>query len=343
MITVEEFVPTSASDAELRAFYDVDIAIDREVEPDDPTPPFERAAIEYRDPPSWTGHRRWVARDAEAIVGRGFLELNYLETNRYIAGIDVGVVTSRRGEGIATRILAPMIAAAAADGRTVLETWSSQGTSGDAFAAHLGMETRYVERRSRLLTADVDRSMLEDWITRAKERASDYMMFGFDDACPEDIIDEYVAVNDVMNTAPREELDMEDEHYTPDRVRERDARAAKRGDHLWSLMVRHDSTGHLAGYTEIEWQGYVRDLVWQGGTAVDPAHRNNGLGRWLKAAMLQRLLDERPEVAKVDTWNAGSNEPMLAINVALGFRPAKYYNARQISADALAAAVATKS
>jgi GNAT superfamily N-acetyltransferase len=70
--------------------------------------------------------------------------------------------------------------------------------------------------------------------------------------------------------------------------------------------------------------------VWQGGTAVDPTHRNKGLGRWLKAAMLQRLLDERPEVANVDTWNAGSNEPMLAINVALGFRPVKYYNARQI-------------
>jgi hypothetical protein len=30
---------------------------------------------------------------------------------------------------------------------------------------------------------------------------------------------------------------------------------------------------------------------------------------------------ERPEVRYVDTGNAGSNRPMLAINIALGFTP----------------------
>jgi hypothetical protein len=37
--------------------------------------------------------------------------------------------------------------------------------------------------------------------------------------------------------------------------------------------------------------------------------------------MLERVLQERPDVIYVDTGNAGSNRPMLAINVALGFRP----------------------
>ncbi len=143
-----------------------------------------------------------------------------------------------------------------------------------------------MERRSRLVLAEVDRAMLDDWVARAKDRAGEYSISGFDDACPEEWIDEYVAVNEVMNTAPREDLDMEDEHWTAERLREHDQRAARRGDHRWTLLARHDPTGYVAGYTEIDWSSYMNDLVWQGGTAVDPAHRDKGLGRWLKAAML---------------------------------------------------------
>ena len=44
------------------------------------------------------------------------------------------------------------------------------------------------------------------------------------------------------------------------------------------------------------------------------------LGQVGKAAVLQRLRDERPEVERVRTGNAFSNAPMLAINDALGFR-----------------------
>src|SRR5262249_47458628 len=147
----------------------------------------------------------------------------------------------------------------------------------------------------------------------------EYSLVVIDDVVPDELLDAYVAVLEVMNTAPREELDMEDEHHTPERQRERETRAARRGDHDWILMARHEPTGAIAGYTEIEWMAYSNELVWQGGTAVDPTHRNKGLGRWLKAAMIQRLLAERPTVRYVDTWNAGSNEPMLNINIALGF------------------------
>jgi GNAT superfamily N-acetyltransferase len=342
MITIERFDPNTASTEELRRFYDLDVALELEVAPEEPQPPFDRAALDYVDPPSWTGHKRWVARDGDELVGRAFLELEYVETNQYIGRIDVGVAPERRHQGIAFRLLQPAVEAAAADGRTVLEAWTVDATPGDAFAGALGLDARYVERKSRLVMADLDRPMLDEWILRAKDRAADYSLFGFDDACPDELVDTYVAVNDVMNTAPREELDMEDEHLTPDRVRERDQRAARRGDHLWALLVRHEPTGHIAGYTEIEWSSYMDDLVWQGGTAVDPAHRDKGLGRWLKAAMLVRLLEERPQVRYVDTWNAGSNEPMLAINVTLGFMPVKYYNARQIATDALRETIAKR-
>lgn len=44
----------------------------------------------------------------------------------------------------------------------------------------------------------------------------------------------------------------------------------------------------------------------------------------VKILNLRRLEGERPSVERILTFNAAENEHMLAINVALGFRPAGY-------------------
>jgi GNAT superfamily N-acetyltransferase len=195
------------------------------------------------------------------------------------------------------------------------------GSEGAAGVRALGAEVGLIERISRLRTAEVDRALLDHWIARAPERAAGYSLVGWDDRCPDELLERFAAVTGVMNTAPRGDLDMEDEVYTPEMIREFEGSMARKGTRIWTLAARHDATGELVGYTALFLRKHRPWHADQGDTGVDPAHRDKGLGRWLKAVNLRRLLDERPAVEVVDTGNASSNEPMLHINVALGFRP----------------------
>jgi GNAT superfamily N-acetyltransferase len=86
------------------------------------------------------------------------------------------------------------------------------------------------------------------------------------------------------------------------------------------LVAVHRPTGDFAGMTTIIYRRNHPGLALQDDTVVDPEHRNRGLGRLLKAAMVKEFLAEHPDVERIDTGNAGSNKPMLAINEEMGFR-----------------------
>ena len=105
------------------------------------------------------------------------------------------------------------------------------------------------------------------------------------------------------------------------------------------MVVRHDATDEFVSFTGIGWHPAVPQVLWQGGTAVKPAHRGHAIGRWIKASMLLKIRAEQPEAEFIDTWNAGSNKWMLAINDDLGFAPYIWYTDWQGSIEDIKKAV----
>ncbi len=334
---IETLDVSAASETELEALYDLSRAEHLELWSEDAVPPYEQWRKEVLELPSHRKKFRWVvwADDRSEIVGASHLSLEFTETNRDQAEIDVYVRADRRREGIARALLQPAVEAANADGRIIINGGGVTDADASAFCEALGAERKITERKSRMVLADVDRPMLEDWVVKAKERAEGYSLLRWDGPVPDEYLDKFVALTMVMNTAPRDDLEMDDWMHTAERQREGEQRALAHGRRWWTVVARHDESDELAGFTEFLFPPSDPKAAWQEATAVDPVHRDKGLGRWLKAANCLRLFEDRPEVEYVDTWNAYSNAPMLGINIAMGFEVIKSFSAYQIRTEAL--------
>jgi GNAT superfamily N-acetyltransferase len=215
----------------------------------------------------------------------------------------------------------PMFDELESSGRTRFDTWVKQDDPAEDLCAGLGLKAVYGEKRSRLTIDELDRDLMAEWIARASDRASGYALRYYTAPLPEELVERFCDLAFIMNTAPREDYEEDDEILTPTAWRDIETSVHESRCQLHIVIASHEESGEFAGYTIIKTQELQPDLAWQWDTGVHPDHRNKGLGRWLKADLITRVVRDYPAVTRVDTFNAGSNEPMLNINVAMGFRP----------------------
>lgn len=284
------------------------------------------------------------APDPARVLGFARLDLP-LADNTHTGWLDLGVRPDHRGCGIGAALDAAACDAARAAGRTRLMTETEQAVepppgpdtlaaptgSGvvsrtDAsvrFALAHGWELEQVARHSRL-TLPVDPAVLEEHRARAAAAAGpDYRPVTWADATPEEWVEQMADLHVRMSTdEPTGDLDVEAEAWDADRVRSGDAQSLERDEHLLTTAVEHVPTGRLVAYSQFMMPPHTDAFVWQLDTLVAREHRGHRLGMLVKAVQLQTLVRERPTVRRVSTWNAEENRWMLAINVALGFRPA---------------------
>ena len=87
-----------------------------------------------------------------------------------------------------------------------------------------------------------------------------------------------------------------------------------------NARARHRDTGELAGHTVVTVEGGDPTQGHQHDTSVVGTHRGHRLGLLLKADMVLWLRQAEPQLARIDTWNAESNDHMIEVNEAIGYR-----------------------
>ena len=233
----------------------------------------------------------------------------------------LSVLPAHRGNGIGGALLAEAERIAGEQGRTILmaETEWAHGRDdeSESFAKRHGYAVgQTVLRSEQRLPAD--RDALAGMLLRPG--AEDYELDSFVDRMPEQWLEDRAVLQQRMSTdAPSGDLDTEEEDWNAERLRQAQQRNVDSGRRVVETVARHVPTGRLVGFTTIGVSASTPDLGYQQDTLVLTEHRGHALGLRLKAANSLRLMDELPAVSSVRTWNADSNDHMLAVNRELGY------------------------
>jgi GNAT superfamily N-acetyltransferase len=260
------------------------------------------------------------------------------EANRHLFSADLYVRPDHRRKRIGASWLPLMLETMDRHGCT-LASIGTEEDSGHAFLKWLGAEARLTSAENRLKFADVDWKMVQRWIDEGLRRSPHTKLEIYEGHLPDEMLEEFAPqLTTLLKTIPFEDLDIGEILVTPDHMRDWYARMDLGGELQYTVLTR-EPDGAISSMTDTTWAPYRRTVVEQRFTGVRPDSRGRGLGKWIKAAMLELLRQRHPEIESVVTENAGSNVPMLAINKKLGFKQYRAETEYQISRDTLAARV----
>jgi mycothiol synthase len=318
-VRIESFDANTADESVILGAHRASADLESDFFPDDP-----EASLEYHrrawEAPSGS-HRndqRFVAIDGNETVG-------IVHVATWIDQQDSGLITpavrrSHRRRGVGRALFLRGMDALESEGRSKLIVDIPDRSPGESVARRAGLKRVFRERINQLLVSDIDWELMDSWIDAAADRAGDYELVFWQPPFPEDQLEEWCRICDVMNTAPIDDFDLEETVMTPEKWRSIETNLDARGYVIRSAIAVHEPTGRFAGLTTLMAQRHRPEIAQQDDTVVDPGHRDRGLGRLLKASMAKRFLAEFPDVTRINTGNAGSNAPMLKINEEMGFR-----------------------
>ena len=292
--------------------------------PDDPLIPLEESIQNLKNIPPFVELLLWAAwnPDQTEMVGLANVALLRLEENKHLAQFELTVLPEYRRQGLGRQLLSLIAEASSKDNRRLLMTNSTDRVpAGEAFLLRIGAQKGLEGHTNQLRLVDLDRGLISRWLERGKQNSTNFELGFWDGPYPEDQIQQVAELYEVTNQQPFGDLEVEDMHMTPEHLRQTEKNNLARGNQRWTFYILDRTTGKFAGYTETIWNPNRPELLRQDMTGVLPQYRNQGLGRWLKAGMLDKVIKERPQVKYVRTGNADVNAAMLKINNELGFKP----------------------
>lgn len=260
----------------------------------------------------------WAAVEGNDVVGHVEVMLPGSD-NQHRVEMTLAVRPDRRRRGIGSALFGILERIAQDEGRTVLgcesDAASGHADPAEPFATRLGFRAAQRERRSRLdLPVDAAPALAE-----AEKHADGYEVLTAWDGMPDEWRADRAVLSQRMSTdVPVGDLDVTEESWDAERVAYEEVLLREQGRRVVETVARHRATGRLVAFTDLVLPP-EGGRAFQWSTLVLHEHRGHRLGLLVKAANLQALVAERPDVHSVQTWNAYENEPMLRVNRALGF------------------------
>jgi hypothetical protein len=127
--------------------------------------------------------------------------------------------------------------------------------------------------------------------------------------------------------APFGQMEISEETWTAERVRDQDDLEALSPRTMLTTAVEHIPTGRLVAFNELWRPAELDRPVSQRDTLVLSEHRGRRLGMLVKIDNIQALTELHPGHPAITTENAEENRYMLSVNEEVGFQAIAYESA----------------
>jgi mycothiol synthase len=260
----------------------------------------------------------WWARVDGVLVATAHYEI-YLEENPHLVVLSISVHPEWRRQGIGTAFFREMLAQTRRDGRSrILAPHVRSGTGGEVWAALMGFTSGQRFVMQQLDVAEVDHAL---WDVSTPDG---YRLVEWIDTAPEEILDSYARARHAIEDSMKGDLTWVEPDWTPERIRQDEADCLAQQRETRTVVAVDEASGEVVAVTQLFIRLAQPEKSFQEDTAVVRGHRGHGLGRVVKAAMMRRLVADRPNLASVWTQTADIAN-MARINTELGYRTLTEY------------------
>lgn len=292
-------------------------------------------------------NRLFVVRHEGSMVAHAWLSWA-VEPGTRVSWIEVNVHPDHRKQGIGSALIDRLEAISRHDGRPIAQGGGKHHItiSGPRLESPTGfgelprkdpvvrflLEHGYTLEqvyRISLLRLPAAAETLSARLVEAQAHAgSDYRIHRWTGPTPLRWRDDVAVIMNRMSTdAPAGNLEVEEEPWDADRVRQQDERRTMAGRIGLVAAVEHIPTGKLVAYSGMSISDDHSRPAHQGDTLVLKEHRGHRLGTIVKIVNIQQLAGVSPETPFIVTDNAEENRPMLDVNEAVGFEAVAYSGA----------------
>lgn len=300
--------------------------------------------LPHYQPNEYETRLAWLVLDEGGVIGRIGVDIPHEEGSNAAFWL-VELLRETWGRGIGSAAYELVEKTARKHGRTVLQSWAEHPAAPGPqlapptgygaipedhvarFYLRHGYKLEQVERNSAFdLTSSF--ASVERLLAQADAASAAYRVVQWFAPTPEEFVAGYAWMKSRMSTdAPSAALEFDEETWDAARIAEHDARYTSAGRALQVTAAQHIETGELCAFNELVIGQDRTAASHQEDTLVLNEHRGHKLGTLVKCAGLLSWRDVAPGSARVITYNAEENRPMLDINEAIGFVPIAYEGA----------------